>query len=412
MSCSLSGGADKAFVSRIEMSKNDMTETKKDLELYFHIPFCVRKCLYCDFLSAPADENTRNAYMEAMLAEVEGRADEYRNYQVSSVFIGGGTPSVIAEEWMEKLLSAVSTSFALQENLEITIEVNPGTVDEKKLICYKKAGINRLSIGLQSVLDEELAALGRIHNYGQFLKTYETARRVGFCNINVDVMSALPGQSMESYEETLCRLIRLNPMPEHISAYSLIVEEKTPFFEMWQAGKLQLPEEECERRMYERTKEILEAAGFERYEISNYAKRGYACRHNIGYWQRTDYIGFGIGAASLFENKRFHNKSSLEDYLKEPLLCREEEILLTVEEQMEEFMFLGLRMIKGVSYAGFRQAFDRNMSRIYGEVIAKNQKDGLLREYTDDSGGERFLALTDKGIDVSNYVMAQFLLND
>lgn len=388
---------------------NFMAEQKKELELYFHIPFCVRKCLYCDFLSAPADEDTQNAYMKALLAEVKGRADEYRNYQVSSVFIGGGTPSVISGKWVKKLLFAVRAYFVLQENAEITIEVNPGTVDEKKLICYKKAGINRLSIGLQSTSDEELAALGRIHNYRQFLDTYEAARRVGFCNINVDVMSALPRQSMESYEETLHRLLKLNPAPEHISAYSLIVEEKTPFYEMWQAGALPLPDEDCERRMYERTKEILRAAGFERYEISNYAKAGFACRHNVGYWQRTDYIGFGIGAASLFENRRFRNGDRLEDYLAAPLLCREKPSILTVEEQMEEFMFLGLRMTKGISYDKFRQAFGRDMNQIYGAVIVKNQEDGLLQEYTDASTGERFLALTDKGVDVSNYVMAQFL---
>ncbi len=391
------------------MGKIYMAEQKNELELYFHIPFCVRKCLYCDFLSAPADEETQKAYMKAMLAEVKGRADEYRNYQVSSVFIGGGTPSVIGEEWVEKLLLAVRTSFVLQEDAEITIEVNPGTVDEEKLICYKKAGINRLSIGLQSTWDEELAALGRIHDYGQFLVTYETARRTGFDNINVDVMSALPGQSMESYEETLHRLLKLSPAPEHISAYSLIVEEETPFFELWQAGNLLLPDEDCERLMYERTKEILEEAGYRRYEISNYAKEGYICRHNIGYWRRKDYIGFGIGAASLFENQRFRNGDRLEDYLAAPLLCREEELILTMEEQMEEFMFLGLRMTKGVSYDKFRQTFGRDMNQIYGAVIVKNKEDGLLREYTDTSVGEKFLALTDRGIDVSNYVMAQFL---
>ncbi len=391
------------------MGKIYMAEQKNELELYFHIPFCVRKCLYCDFLSAPADEETQKAYMKAMLAEVKGRADEYRECQVSSVFIGGGTPSVIGEEWVEKLLLAVRTSFVLQEDAEITIEVNPGTVDEEKLICYKKAGINRLSIGLQSTWDEELAALGRIHDYGQFLVTYETARRTGFDNINVDVMSALPGQSMESYEETLHRLLKLSPAPEHISAYSLIVEEETPFFELWQAGNLLLPDEDCERLMYERTKEILEEAGYRRYEISNYAKEGYICRHNIGYWRRKDYIGFGIGAASLFENQRFRNGDRLEDYLAAPLLCREEELILTMEEQMEEFMFLGLRMTKGVSYDKFRQTFGRDMNQIYGAVIVKNKEDGLLREYTDTSVGEKFLALTDRGIDVSNYVMAQFL---
>lgn len=381
----------------------------KDLELYFHIPFCARKCLYCDFLSAPADEGIQGAYMEALLAEMEGRAGEYQDYQVSSVFVGGGTPSIIEKEWVEKLLFSVRTHFALREDAEITIEVNPGTVDEEKLTCYKKAGVNRLSIGLQSASEKELTALGRIHTYGQFLETYEAARRTGFANINVDVMSALPDQSLESYLDTLYKLLSLHPIPEHISAYSLIVEEGTDFHEMYQRGKLHLPDEDCERLMYEKTKEILGAAGFARYEISNYARDGYACRHNIGYWQRADYIGFGIGAASLFENRRFRNGDRLEDYLAHPLLCREEEQVLTMEEQMEEFMFLGLRMTRGVSYARFEENFKQGMDKVYGAVIAKNLADGLLREYEGDLG-ERFLALTERGLDVSNYVMAQFLL--
>lgn len=387
-----------------------MIEQKKDLELYFHIPFCARKCLYCDFLSAPADDDTQEAYMKAMFAEVEGRAGEYQNYQVSSVFIGGGTPSIVSEEWVEKLLFVVKTHFTMKEDVEITMEVNPGTVDEGKLALYFKAGVNRLSIGLQSASEEELAALGRIHTYGQFLEAYEAARRVGFSNINVDVMSALPGQSLESYQETLHKVIGLNPLPEHISAYSLIVEEGTAFYEMYQRGDLHLPDEDCERQMYEMTKEILGMAGFERYEISNYARDGYVCRHNVGYWRRVDYIGFGIGAASLFENKRFRNRGKLEDYLAHPLQCREKEQILTVEEQMEEFLFLGLRMTRGVSYAEFWKNFGRDMEQIYGTVIAKNLGDGLLREYTDNISKERFLALTAKGLDVSNYVMAQFLL--
>lgn len=388
-----------------------MAEPKKELELYFHIPFCARKCLYCDFLSMPAQKNVQDAYMQAMLAEIEGRADECRNYRVSSVFIGGGTPSILEAAWMEKLLAVVGERFDLRKDAEITIEVNPGTVDGEKLAVYRRAGINRLSIGLQSASDTELLALGRMHDYGQFLATYGAARRAGFENINVDVMSALPGQSLESYLETLRKLLLLRPMPEHISAYSLMVEEGTAFFGMQQAGELHLPDEDCERLMYEKTKEVLGAAGFRRYEISNYARDGYACRHNIGYWRRVDYLGFGIGAASLLENRRFRNRSGLEAYLAAPLLCREEEMLLTLEEQMEEFLFLGLRMDRGVGYGEFRQAFGREMHQMYEKEIKKNLKDGLLREYTDDDTGERFLALTEKGVSVSNYVMAQFFLS-
>ncbi len=387
-----------------------MAEPKKDLELYFHIPFCARKCLYCDFLSMPAKKAVQDAYMQAMLAEIGGRAGECRDYRVSSVFIGGGTPSILEAAWVEKLLAAAGERFDLHRDAEITIEANPGTVDGEKLAAYRRAGINRLSIGLQSTSDAELLALGRMHDYGQFLAAYGAARQAGFENINVDVMSALPGQSLESYLETLRKLLELRPMPEHISAYSLMVEEGTAFYRMRQEGKLHLPDEDCERLMYEKTKEVLEEAGFRRYEISNYARDGYACRHNIGYWRRAEYVGFGIGAASLLENRRFRNQSDLEAYLAAPLSCRMEEILLTLEEQMEEFMFLGLRMDRGVGYGEFRRAFGRDMNGIYEKEIKKNLKDGLLREYEDGSG-ERFLALTERGISVSNYVMAQFFIS-
>lgn len=381
-----------------------------DLELYFHIPFCVRKCLYCDFLSAPADKAVQDAYMKALLAEVEGRAGGYRDCRVSSAFIGGGTPSVVSEGWIARLLETVRGHFQVMPDAEITMELNPGTVDAEKLEKYFQAGVNRLSIGLQSTENKELAGLGRIHTYGQFLETYRDARRAGFANINVDVMSALPGQSLESYLGTLRRILELEPAPEHISAYSLMLEEGTPFYDSWKKGELELPDEDCEREMYGKTAEILGQAGFERYEISNYARDGYKCRHNIGYWQRADYIGFGIGAASLFRNRRFHNGSRLQDYLDEPLGCREDIQDLSTEEQMEEFMFLGLRMTAGIGYRAFRQAFGRTLEEVYGPVIAQNKENGLLHDYV-DLAGERFLALTRRGLDLGSYVSAQFLFD-
>ncbi len=384
---------------------------KKELELYFHIPFCARKCNYCDFLSAPATEAVQEAYMEALFLECRERAEEYRDYEVVSVFIGGGTPSLVKAEWMTQLMKLVRECFQIAAAAEITIEVNPGTVDEEKLMAYKAAGINRLSIGLQSANDEELRRLGRIHNYNTFLETYKQAREAGFTNINVDVMSALPGQTLASYQETLYRLLQLSPPPEHISAYSLIVEEGTPFAQWEAEGRLDVPDEDCERLMYEETKRILGEAGFRRYEISNYAREGYECEHNCGYWKRRDYVGFGIGAASLVNNCRFHNDSNLNAYLEAPLEQRVEHQVLGVEEQMEEFMFLGLRMTEGVRILEFKQCFGRTLEEVYGAVIEANVREGLLCYQRKRTTGQEYLALTEKGLDVSNYVMAQFLFD-
>lgn len=383
---------------------------KRELELYFHIPFCVRKCLYCDFLSAPGDGKTKERYMEALIRETGERAGDYRDYRVVSVFVGGGTPSIVSPENIRRLLETVRTDHELAEDAEITIEVNPGTVDGQMLQCYRQAGVNRLSIGLQSADDGELATLGRIHTYGQFLGTYHTARECGFSNINVDLMSALPGQTLISYQATLEKVLALDPAPEHISAYSLILEEGTPFYEMAERGEIRLPDEECDMLMYEKTGELLEQAGYCRYEISNYAKPGYECRHNCGYWRRREYLGLGIGAASLIGNCRFRNGDSLEAYLADPLNVREDMQELTMEEQMEEYMFLGLRMTEGVSIPGFRTAFGKTMEEVYGAVIEKNLKDGLLeyrRGLSMETSG--YLALTRRGLDVSNMVMAQFL---
>ncbi len=418
---------------------------KKELELYFHIPFCVRKCFYCDFLSAPGDENVKREYMEALLTETMGSAFRYGDYEVVSIFIGGGTPSTVPADCLEQLMEAVRTHYRLAEGAEVTMEVNPGTVSEEVLARFRRAGINRLSIGLQSGDDELLKAIGRIHTWGQFLESYDAARRAGFDNVNVDIMSTLPGQTLSGYRDTLHKVLSLKPPPEHISAYSLILEEGTVLFEKYEKGELALPDEDTDREMYRETKAILARAGYKRYEISNYAKDGYECRHNCGYWKRKNYVGFGIGAASLVENVRFHNGADLKAYLAEPLGCTEDIQRLGEQEQMEEFLFLGLRMTEGVSCRDFAGLFGRRLEEIYGEVIRKNLRDGLLRYWTgrrethirnaqrkadgrytengqdeepaekgeqagDNASDDRFLALTDRGRDVSNYVMAQFLL--
>ena len=342
--------------------------------------------------------------MEALITELSGRSAECREYEVQTVFIGGGTPSVVDAVWIWRIMEELQNCYHLAADAEITMELNPGTVDRDKLQIYRRAGINRLSIGLQSASDEELRRLGRIHTLEQFLKTYKEAVAAGFTNINVDVMSALPGQTPESYRQTLDMLMGLEPKPNHISAYSLIIEEGTPFHDLWEQGKLDLPDEDSERLMYALTGEVLAANGYRRYEISNYALDGHECRHNCGYWQRKEYLGFGIGAASLMKECRFHNGQNLERYVSQPLSQREEFQQLSLEERMEEFLFLGLRMTEGVSCEAFRKAFGRKITDVYGEVLRRNVADSLL------AFKEGSYHLTDRGMDVSNYVMAQFLL--
>lgn len=385
------------------MTKNNVRE----LELYIHIPFCVQKCKYCDFLSAPATKQVQNAYMEALLTEIR-EADvpgdrDVKKDTVVSVFIGGGTPSAVEPEWITKVLNTARKRFVFGENVEITMEMNPGTVTPESLLEYRRAGVNRLSIGCQSTKDEELKRIGRIHDYRQFLDTYNAVREAGFENVNVDLMSALPNQSMKEWEENLRTILALQPQPEHISAYSLIVEEGTPFYSMFEKGELLLPDEDEEREMYWLADRILQEAGYEHYEISNYAKAGYECRHNCGYWTRRNYLGFGIGAASLYDNIRFRNSDSLQAYLNEPTGLREDLQELSLYEQMEETMFLGLRMLEGVSAEAFEEQYGVNVDEIYRRQIEESIGEGLL-ECCDNQ-----IFLTAKGLDLSNYVMAKFL---
>ena len=383
----------------------------KSLELYVHIPFCVRKCEYCDFLSAPAGADTQQEYVRNLLLEIEQKGVRCTDYEVTTIFFGGGTPSILKAGWIADILDVIHRNFKVRKDAEITIECNPGTLTFEKLSIYKSAGINRISVGLQSASDAELRELGRIHTYEDFLRSYDLIRKKGFSNVNIDLMAALPGQTLKSYEQTLRRVLALKP--EHISAYSLIIEEGTPFYKKYEADELlrekgekpqMLPSEETERLMYERTKELLFAHGYERYEISNYARRGYACRHNIGYWRRENYLGFGLGSASLLENERFHNTTDLTDYLGGDYLAYEQE-KLDKKSQMEEFMFLGLRMTEGISTECFRQTFGLTVELVYGPVLEQQIADQLLRK----EDGRIFLS--ERGLDVSNYVMAQFLLD-
>lgn len=500
---------------------------EQNLSLYLHIPFCVRKCLYCDFLSGPQSADVQEQYVEALCREIQETSPEYREYQVVSVFIGGGTPSVLLPEQTIRIMETLKSCFTLTDTCEISMEMNPGTVTPEKMNAYRACGINRISIGLQSANDGELKALGRIHTCADFLKAYEMAVEAGFTNINVDLMSAIPEQTLKSYQETLQKVLALQPQPVHISAYSLIVEEGTPFYEQ----ELNLPDEETERRMYEITDAILRNAGYHRYEISNYAKAGKECVHNKVYWQRGNYLGLGIGSASLIQNVRFHNVTDIWSYVNlmlgensigneienaskehgekfqvekdclkkgnaekdclkkgntekdclkknnagkndlkkenaekeqvEKLTAEKEQVEkvnaeienvkkdnieknsaeegnteknniqsanaarpdknmigrvkklreevqeLPLEEQMEEFMFLGLRMMEGVSERRFFENFGRRFEEVFPGVIEKHEKLGLL-EVT----GEEFvhLKLTSHGIDVSNQVFVDFML--
>ena len=374
----------------------------KSLGLYIHIPFCVKKCNYCDFLSAPSTKQVQTAYMDTLQKEIEAKKAEYKDYVVDTVFIGGGTPTSVEYESLIKVVEVVKKSFSLTKDCEITIECNPGTVTKEALVAYRDLGINRLSIGLQSADDELLKSLGRIHTYEQFLDTYKWAREAGFENINVDIMSGLPGQSLFKYKDTLEKVINLKV--EHISSYSLIVEEGTPFYKLYEEDKLDLPDEETERDMYYLTKDMLEKAGFYRYEISNYALAGYECKHNVRYWMRKDYLGLGLGASSCINNVRYKNTEWLDEYIIENKYMEKEDVqILSEKECMEEFMFLGLRMTNGVSKTKFMEVFGLSMDSVYGEVLTRLCDKKLIETEGD------FVRLSTLGLDVSNSVWVEFL---
>ena len=372
------------------------------LELYVHIPFCIKKCQYCDFLSGPSDRETREAYVRALMREICAVA-ENEDRRVSSVFIGGGTPSVLEEGWIADIMNCIKTHFLLAEDAEITMEANPGTVTEQKLRICRESGINRLSLGLQSPEADDLKILGRIHSWKDFQDSFCQAREAGFTNINVDLMFAIPGQNCEKWNSSLRKIIQLKP--EHISAYSLIIEDGTPFGDNIPAG---LPDEDTEYRMYEDTAEILREYGYQQYEISNYALPGYECRHNVGYWNHREYLGLGLGAASLYQGLRFFNTKDMKEYLAEsgdPVKMRREVTRLSREDIMEEFMFLGLRMTKGISEKEFQRQFGCEIDSVYGKILEKYRSEGFLQKK-----GE-FWSFTRKGIHVSNYILADFLLD-
>lgn len=388
----------------------------------------MQKCVYCDFLSAPAGEDVKRKYIEALVCEINITCGLYNDrlsgYQVKTIFFGGGTPSAVKPEYIRDIMKCLNEHFDIAEGAEVTIECNPGTLDINKADIYRECGINRISFGLQSADNTELKMLGRIHTFEQFKESLSIAEKAGFDNINVDIMSALPGQTMESYKRTVEKVLECNV--KHISAYSLIVEDGTPLYDRLDTDYPELPDEDTERQMYYYTQDSLASAGYVHYEISNYARPGYECRHNISYWERTDYLGFGIGAASLFEEIRHTNITDINMYIDKcggminAGSCMDNNVTagnynrlyeiyddiqkLSLNDRMEEFMFLGLRKIGGISKAGFEKTFSKNIADVYGKVIQENVLNGLL---VDDGD---VIKLTDRGVDISNVVMAEFLL--
>lgn len=383
----------------------------KDLAVYIHIPFCAAKCNYCNFNSARPCGNQVDEYIQALKEEIISMSRLAGEYTVKTVFIGGGTPSFIAANYIVDILDIIKSSFELVRKgaycpYEITIECNPGTVDYDKLLSYRQAGVNRISIGLQSADNEELNILGRIHNYEQWLNTVKNARKAGFDNINTDLISGIPGQTCEKFAKSLHAVVDAGV--EHISVYSLIVEEGTPFYdiyreELYSDDELDRIEEE-DRRIYEMTGRLLADSGYSRYEISNYAKEGMECEHNLVYWNRGDYIGFGISAASLINNVRLQNTDSIDEYIAAPLKAMRHREKLSLKDRMSECMMLGLRKIAGVSCEEFLVEFGEDIYDVYGNIIEYWRDKGYL---ICEAGRIR---CSEEGLNICNRIMVDFIL--
>lgn len=388
---------------------------EKEIGLYIHIPFCRQKCYYCDFVSYANKYEIVERYIQCLRKEIIQYAHENEimskngleeRYVIKTIYIGGGTPSSIDEIYIAKLLQTIKENFKIKENAEITIEVTPGTVNKEKLETYKESGINRLSIGLQAVQDDILKTIGRIHTYKDFVDTYETARKVGFNNINVDLMIDLPNQTMENVKESVKAILNLKP--EHISVYSLILEEKTRMYEMINSKIVSIATDEIERKMYWYVKETLEKHKYNQYEISNFSKAGFESRHNMDCWNQNEYIGVGASASSFMDNKRYSNTSELETYIEniengmpsKNLILDE---ILDDENKMKEFMMLGLRKLQGVSIRDFEQKFNVNPIIKYCKILDKLNHEGLIEIDANN------IRLSAKGIDLANLVWEEFV---
>ncbi len=374
----------------------------KEIGIYVHIPFCKQKCLYCDFISYANKEKMHEKYINALIQEIKNWKKQNQNVKIKTIYIGGGTPSYIDSKYISEILNLISA-----KNVDsVTMEVNPGTITEKKLKEYKKVGIDRLSIGLQSTIDKLLKQIGRIHNYEDFIITYKLARKIGFNNINVDLMIGLPSQTIADIKQSLDEVIELKP--EHISVYSLIIEENTPMQQLIQNKILKIPDEDTERQMYWYVKDYLELHGYKHYEISNFAKPGFESAHNIDCWEQKEYIGFGVAAHSYIDNKRFCNISNLEQYIencnnnlfKSNIIIQE---IQSKEEKMKEYMILGLRKIDGLSIQKFENIFNENPIMLFRKELSKMSQEKFITIDGDN------IKLTNKGLDYANIVWQEFV---
>lgn len=375
----------------------------KKFGIYVHIPFCKKKCKYCDFISFSCFGEKENEYVNSLIKEIENKKC---SNVVSTIYIGGGTPSIIDSKNIIKILDAIYSNFNVLDDAEITIEVNPGTVTKEKLEDYKNAGINRLSIGLQSAENRILSLIGRIHTYEEFLKTYNLAREIGFKNINVDLMLAIPTQTENELLNSVETVINLNP--EHISLYSLILEEGTELEKLVSKNELNLLDEKIERKMYWDTKKLLEKNGYIHYEISNFSKKGFESKHNVDCWNQEEYLGIGLAAHSYYNNKRFSNTDDLEEYI-ENIKNNDFEKNIELHEvqdkpnKMKEFMMIGLRKIEGVKISEFEKRFRINPLFYFRFEISRLTDEDLIEVDLDN------IKLTKKGLDLANQVFEEFI---
>ena len=403
----------------------------EELGIYVHIPFCIQKCLYCDFISFPNKLELQEKYVKKLIEEIEHEKELFEKYRITTIYIGGGTPSAIESKYIRQILEKIKENINIYEHraenangekyenntenkidetdefekIEVTIEVNPGTVTRQKLLEYKQAGVNRLSIGLQSTNNKLLKEIGRIHTYEDFMHTYNLATEIGFSNINVDLMIGLPNQTIQDIKESLQKIIHNQPQkPQHISVYSLIVEPETPIEKLIEKGTLELPTDEEERKQYQYVKNMLELEGYKHYEISNFALSGKQSKHNTSCWKQKEYIGFGVAAHSYVERKRFSNTVNLCEYLekdwKKIKIIHE---VQTQEDQEKEYMLLGLRQLEGVKVSEFKAKFGKNPIFVFRKEIEKLVNDELLEVDLD------VIRLTRKGLDLANLVWEEFV---
>lgn len=375
-----------------------------ELGIYIHIPFCVSKCFYCDFNSYTDKSYIIEDYIKYLKKEIDLYSVELKDYKVKTIFIGGGTPSCIDSKFLCDIVNHIYKKFNLSTLIEFTIEANPKTLNKHKLNDYKNLGINRISLGLQSFNDKLLKRIGRIHTARDFLESYDLVRKFGFDNVNIDVMFNLPGQTIEDVIDTLEKVIKLKP--EHISFYSLKIEEGTLFYKLYNESRLNLPDEDIEREMYYKGIELLEDNNFIHYEISNFAKPGYECKHNLIYWNVKPYLGLGLSAHSNINSKRWSNFGDFKQYFKclnEDSLPIEESEKIDKEMEMAEFMILGLRLIKGIKKSDFNNRFGLNVENVYGRQLKSLEDKGLIENK------EEYIKLTKKGIDLSNLVFVELL---